>query len=114
MRERGGRTLPLVEISEDQAVPYIRQVVEHGTTVYADELRPGMPCMPSMPGGSTTASRSTTKARTPTKPSRSSRACAGLRSASTIASGRHLHAYAGEMAWREENRRKPNGTQFMN
>ena len=28
--------------------------------------------------------------------------------------GVHLHAYAGEMAWREDNRRKPNGTLFMN
>jgi hypothetical protein len=27
---------------------------------------------------------------------------------------RHLNAYACEMAWREDNRRKPNGTQFMN
>jgi hypothetical protein len=26
---------------------------------------------------------------------------------------RHLHAYAGEMAWREDKRRKPNGTQFI-
>jgi hypothetical protein len=25
-----------------------------------------------------------------------------------------LWTYAGEMAWREDNRRKPNGTQFMN
>jgi hypothetical protein len=28
--------------------------------------------------------------------------------------GVHLHQYAGEMAWREDNRRKPNGTLFMN
>jgi hypothetical protein len=27
---------------------------------------------------------------------------------------RHLHAYAGETAWREDNRRKPTKTQFMN
>jgi transposase-like protein len=37
MRERGGRTLPFVVITEDQAVPLVRQVVEHGSTVYADE-----------------------------------------------------------------------------
>jgi transposase-like protein len=87
MRERGGRTLPFVVISEDQAVPYIRQVVAHGTTVYADKPRPGMPCMLSTTlGGSITASPSMTKARTPTKPSRSSRACAAPRSASIIAS----------------------------
>jgi len=28
-------------------------------------------------------------------------------------SGRYLHAYAREMAWREDHRRKPNGTLFM-
>jgi hypothetical protein len=25
----------------------------------------------------------------------------------------HLYQYAGEMAWREDSQRKPNGTQFM-
>jgi hypothetical protein len=25
----------------------------------------------------------------------------------------HLHQHAREMAWREDNRRKPNGTLFM-
>ena len=37
MRERGGRTLPFVVITEDQAVPFVRQAVAHGSTVYADE-----------------------------------------------------------------------------
>ena len=27
--------------------------------------------------------------------------------------GVHLHQYAGEMAWREDNRRKPSGAQSM-
>jgi len=27
-------------------------------------------------------------------------------------SGKYLHQYAGEMAWREDNRRQPNGTLF--
>ena len=27
-------------------------------------------------------------------------------------SGRYLHAYAGEMAWSEDTRRRPNGTLF--
>lgn len=62
---------------------------------------------PSMkPAGSTTESPSMTKARTRTEPSRFFRGCAGPRSASTIGSGVHLHQYAGEMAWREDNRRK--------
>lgn len=33
MRERGGRTLPFVMITEDQAVPVVRQVVAPGTTL---------------------------------------------------------------------------------
>lgn len=28
-------------------------------------------------------------------------------------SGRYLHSYANEMAWREDNRRKLNGTLYM-
>jgi len=28
-------------------------------------------------------------------------------------SGRYLHQYASEMAWREDHRREPNGSQFM-
>jgi hypothetical protein len=36
LRERGGRTLPFVVIT-DQAVPFVRQAVEHGSIVYADE-----------------------------------------------------------------------------
>ncbi len=28
-------------------------------------------------------------------------------------SGRYLHSYANEMAWREDNRRKPNGAQYL-
>jgi len=37
MRQRGGRTLPFVFRSEDEAVPTIRERVATGTTVYADE-----------------------------------------------------------------------------
>ena len=28
-------------------------------------------------------------------------------------SGRYLHSYANEMAWREDYRREPNGTQYL-
>lgn len=37
MRQRHGRSLPFVFRSEDQSVPTIRQRVETGTTVFADE-----------------------------------------------------------------------------
>ncbi len=37
IRERGGRTLPFVAITEDQAVPFVRQSIQLRSTVYADE-----------------------------------------------------------------------------
>src|SRR5687768_18042476 len=37
MRERGGRTLPFVVVSEDRGVRLVRQSVAAGSTVYADE-----------------------------------------------------------------------------
>jgi len=46
-------------------------------------------------------------------PSRFSRGCADRKSASIIISGRYLSAYAHEMAWREDNRRRSNGEQYL-
>jgi transposase-like protein len=37
MRERGGRTLPFVVVSEDRGVALVRQSVATGSTLYADE-----------------------------------------------------------------------------
>jgi hypothetical protein len=115
MRERGGRTLPFVVITEDQAVPLVRQVVEHGSTVYADEAsswdalhafydarRVNHSIAFHDEGVSTNWAESFF--------SRLRRAEIGQHHRIGV----HLHQYAGEMAWREDNRRKPNGTQFMN
>jgi transposase-like protein len=86
MRERGGRTLPFV-VGEDQAVPMVRQRSPRAPLSTPMRPQAGTCCMRTMtPGGSTTGSRSMTKARTPTRPSRSSRGCAELRSASTTGS----------------------------
>jgi hypothetical protein len=90
MRERGGRTLPFVVITEDQAVPMVRQVIATGSTIYADEAASWDMLHAHYDARrinrSTTASRSMTRARTPTRPSRSSRGCAGPRSASITGS----------------------------
>jgi ISXO2-like transposase domain len=115
MRERGGRTLPFVLITEDQAVPYVRQVVAHGATVYADEAaswdalhafydarRINHSIAFHDEGADTNHAESFF--------SRLRRAEIGQHHCIS----RHLHAYAGEMAWPADNRRKPNGTQFMN
>jgi hypothetical protein len=115
MRERGGRTLPFVVISEDQAVPLVRRVVEHGSIVYADEAA-GWDALHAFydarrinhsiafhdEGADTNQAESFF--------SRMRRSEIGQHHRIGV----HLHQYAGEMAWREDNRRKPNGTQFMN
>jgi hypothetical protein len=114
LRERGGRTLPFVVITEDQAVPFVRQTVAHGSTVYADEAsswdalhafygaRRVNHSIAFHEGADTNQAESFF--------SRLRRAEIGPHHRI----GMHLHQYAGEMAWREDNRRKPNGTQFMN
>jgi len=114
MRERKGRSLPFVFPNEGDAVPTIRERVEIGTTVYADEA--------SVWDG--------LHARYPTKRVNHSinfvdeDACTNqaesyfsrLRRAEIGThhhiSGPYLNAYANEMAWREDNRRKPNGTLY--
>ena len=111
MRERGGRTLPFVARSEDAAVPTIRARVETGTTVYADEAstwdelharydvrRINHSIAFSDDGACTNQAESYF--------SRLRRAEWGQHH---HISGKYLHAYAGECAWREDTRRTPNG-----
>jgi transposase-like protein len=113
MRERGGRTLPFVVITEDQAVPLVRQVVEHGSTVYADEAsswdalhafydarRVNHSIAFHDEGVSTNWAESFF--------SRLRRAEIGQHHRIGV----HLHQYAGEMAWREDHRRLANGALF--
>ncbi len=114
MRERGGRTLPFVFKAEADAVATIRARVETGTTVYADEA----------------ASWDALHAKYDVKRINHSVAfmdkgvCTNqaesffsrLRGAEIgqhhAISRQYLAAYAGEMAWREDNRREATGTQF--
>jgi transposase-like protein len=115
MRERTGRTLPFVVLAEDDALPMVRRVVETGSTLYADEAaswdvlhahydarRINHSIAFSDEGACTNQAESFF--------SRLRRAEIGQHHCIS----NHLHQYAGEMAWREDNRRKPNGTQFMN
>jgi len=114
MRERRGRTLPFVVVSEDQGVPLVRRTVAAGTTVYADEAsswdalhgfydakRINHSIAYYDEGVSTNWAESFF--------SRLRRAEIGRHHHITT----HLAAYAGEMAWRENNRREPNGRQFV-
>lgn len=115
MRERKGRTLPFVFRSEDQSVPTIRARVESGTTIYADEasswdalharfdVKRINHSIAFMDEGACTNQAESFF-------SRLRRAEIGQHH---HISGRYLGAYAGEMAWREDHRRVPNGGAYQ-
>ncbi len=114
MRSRNGRTLPHVCESEGDAVPTILERVEAGSTIHADEgsawdvlhsrykaHRINHSIAFSDDGACTNQAESFF--------SRLRRAEIGTHH---HISGKYLHQYAGEMAWREDHRRKSNGTQY--
>jgi hypothetical protein len=115
VRERGGRTLPTVVSHEAAAVPFVRQHVQIGTDVHADEA-PGWDRLNafypmyrinhsvafSMDGACTNQAESFF--------SRLRRAEMGQHH---HISGRYLIAYAREIAWREDNRHQPNGSLYQ-
>jgi transposase-like protein len=115
MRERRGKTLPFVFESEDQAIPTIHRRVRHGSTVYADEAS----CWDAL------HARFAAKRINHSVAFKDEDACTNqaesyfsrLRRAEIGThhhiSGRYLHSYANEMAWREDYRRVPNGTQYL-
>ena len=115
MRERGGKTLPFVFRSEDEAVQTVRERVESGSTIYADEAS----CWDAL------HARYDTKRINHSVSFKDKDACTNqaesffsrLRRAEIGThhriSGRYLSAYSGEMAWREDNRRLSNGEQYL-
>jgi ISXO2-like transposase domain len=110
-----GRTMPFVVAKESDAVPMIRHHVASGAVVHADEASGWDILIASYDmrrvnhsrefkgedGACTNAAESFF--------SRLRRAQYGIHH--RIA-GPHLLQYANEMAWREDNRRVPNGTQW--
>ena len=113
MRERGGETVTIVGKSEAAGVAAVLAHVEHGTTVHADEAshwdalhgrydayRINHSEAYSLNGACTNQAESFF--------SRLRRAEVGVHH---HIAGPYLNAYAGEMAWREDNRRQPNGSQ---
>ncbi len=110
-RERGGRTITTVAGSEAAAVPSIRATVAAGSVIHADEAagwdrlhahyemrRINHSVAYSLDGACTNQAESFF--------SRLRRAEIGQHH---HISGQYLSAYAGEMAWREDNRRQSNG-----
>lgn len=114
-RERGGRTLPFVFKSEDAAVPTISARVAPGSTIHADEAA----------AWDVLHARFSTKRINHSQVYSDGEACTNqaesffsrIRRAEIGThhhiSGPYLNAYAGEMAWREDNRRIHTGGQFQ-
>jgi ribosomal protein L37AE/L43A/transposase-like protein len=115
VREVLGRTLPFVVPRESAAVPLIRQHVASGTIVHADEAA-GWDALHA----SYNTRRVNHSVEYVTEDganvnqaeswfSRLRRSEYGIHHR---ISGQYLHQYANEMAWREDNRRVPNGMQW--
>jgi transposase-like protein len=114
VRQRGGRTVTRVGQSEAEGIAVVHASVERGATVHADEashwdrLAAAFPIKRinhkeaySRDGACTNQAESFF--------SRLRRAEIGTHH---HIAGKYLHAYAAEMAWREDNNRVANGTQF--
>lgn len=116
MRERGGRTVPMVRPSEADAVATIAANVLVGSTVYADEAS----CYDALHGlfaakrvNHSVMFQDEDAADTNQAESYFSRLRRAEIGTHHRISGRYLHQYANEMAWREDHRRKPNGTLYQ-
>jgi len=115
MRERGGRTLPFVFRSEDESLPTIQSRVAPGSVIHADES----------PAWDSLHARYLTKRINHKRAYSENGACTNqaesffsrLRRAEVGThhhiAGPYLGLYAGEMAWREDNRRVSNGEQYL-
>jgi transposase-like protein len=114
MRERKGRTLPIVVKHEADALGFVMDRIAPGTTVHADEApvwdalharfearRINHSIAFSDDGACTNQAESFF--------SRIRRSELGVHH---HFSAQYLHQYAGEMAWREDHRRKSNGEQY--
>ena len=114
MRERNGRTLPFVSKSELAGLPTINVSVEPGSTVYADDAKSWDSLHDNYTTKRINHSQCYSDGESCTNMaesffSRLRRAEMGIHH--RIA-GPYLDGYAGEMAWREDNRRVSNGSQY--
>ena len=114
MRERGGRTLPFIARSEAASLPGIIARVEKGSTIYADEASSwdGLHTRYEAKRINHSVAYVDKDACTNQAESFFSRLRRAEVGTHHHISGRYLHAYANEMAWREDTRRLPNGTLF--
>lgn len=114
VRERGGRTVTAVAKTEAEGVNVARANVEAGSTVHADEASHWDKLAAHFPIKRVNhkVSYSNGDACTNQAESFFSRLRRAEIGTHHHIAGKHLAAYAVEMAWREDNRRQPNGNQF--
>lgn len=115
MRERGGRSLPMVFKTEDQSVGVIPQRVAPGTEIHADEAAHWDVLHAFLPTKRINHSQAYSDGEGCTNQaesffSRLRRAEIGIHH---HIAGRYLNAYASEMSWREDHRRISNGVQYL-
>lgn len=114
IRERDGRSLTAVFKSEAASVDFIKARVEKGSTIHADEGIGWDKLCAKFPVKviNHSLAYSTDEACTNQAESFFSRLRRAELGQHHRISGIYLGRYAGEMAWREDHRRKPNGTLF--
>jgi hypothetical protein len=114
MRQRQGRTHSVVVGKESDAIPEIRQRIPLGSVVHADESRAwdALHAHYDMRRINHSIAYSMNGANTNQAESYFSRLRRAEIGQHHRVSGRHLHAYASEMSWREDMRRMPNGAQW--
>lgn len=115
MRERNGRTLPFVVKSEDAALPIIRSRVAEGSIIHADEAAhwDELHARYLTKRINHSLSYSDGEACTNQAESFFSRLRRAEIGTHHHIAGPYLNFYAGEMAWREDNRRVSNGIQYL-
>jgi transposase-like protein len=115
MRERKGKTLTFVCKTEDASIATLRDRIEPGSTVYADEASHWDQLHAQYLTKRINHSEAYSDGEGCTNQaesffSRLRRAEVGIHH---HISGPYLAAYAGEMDWREDNRRVSNGEQYL-
>jgi transposase-like protein len=114
-REVRGRTLPFVVARESEGVPLIRKHVASGSIIHADESNAWERLHASYDVRRVNHSVEY-KAEDGANVNQAESYFSRLRRAEIgqhhRISGSLLHQYANEAAWREDNRRKPNGTNW--
>ncbi len=114
MRERQGKTLPFVFGKESDAIPAIRERIAGGSIIHADEARgwDTLHAYYEMRRINHSVAFSKDGANTNQAESYFSRLRRAEIGTHHRISGQYLNRYASEMAWREDRRRAPNGSQY--